>query len=90
MVALSADDEGDARAMVEDHAVRFPILYGLDPVETARTVGLYRNEEKGFFQPGGFVLQDGAVRIATYSSGPIGRIWPGETLKEIEVLRGRE
>lgn len=90
VVALSADDAEEARAMVEDHVVTFPILHGLDAVEDARRVGAYHDPEKGIIQPAGFLVAGDEVRMAVYASGPIGRLRSEETLKEIDHLREKE
>ena len=90
MWALSADDADEARAMVEDHGVEFPLLYGFDVPETAERMGAYHDPDRGVIQPAGFILRGGKVVIATYSSGPVGRLGAAETIQEIDHLRGRE
>lgn len=87
VVALSGDDAGEARAMVDDHAIEFPIVYGLAVPEEADRIGAYRDADGGIIQPAGFILRNGIVKNAVYSSGPVGRLRPEESLKEIAYLR---
>lgn len=90
MWALSADDSEEARAMVEDHGVEFPVLYGFDASEAAERIGAYHGSELDVIQPAGFILQGGEVVIATYSNGPVGRLGAAETIEEIDYLRDQE
>ena len=87
MVALSADDAEEARAMAEDHDVDFLLVHGLDAVEAAERIGAYHDPEQGIVQPAGFLLKGDEVRMAVYANGPIGRLRPEETLREIDYLR---
>jgi hypothetical protein len=49
-------------------------MYGLDgPAESAK-MGSFIDEEKGFFHATNFILKDGIVKHATYSTGPLGRL----------------
>lgn len=72
--ALSVDTADDAARTVKRHGLSFPVGYGLDLDETVRKTGAYADREKGHLQATSFILRNGAVAHATYSSGPLGRL----------------
>lgn len=74
VVALSVDSEEDAKKAVEKRGVTFPVLYGLDARKESEKIGSFIEEKKGFFHATNFILKDGVVRHATYSTGPLGRL----------------
>lgn len=85
VVALSADDEEGARAMMEEVDASFPIAYGLDVDEMEERVGTYvqKGGEREHLQPAQFILKpDGTVVLASYSSGPVGRLGAEDALEE--------
>ena len=49
-------------------------LGGLDVRKESEKIGAYLDSENGYFQPANFVLCNGKVLHATYSSGPSGRL----------------
>ena len=90
VVALSADGREGAREMEEDEGLDFPVLYGLDCKDVRDRFGIYieKRTEKTHLQPAQFILDpDGTVRLASYSSGKVGRLDAREALDEIEDLR---
>lgn len=72
--ALSIDSEKDAGKTVKRHELTFPVGFGLDGGDVEGRIGAYRDPEEGHLQATGFILQDGRVMHATYSSGPLGRL----------------
>ncbi len=75
IVAASTDPFDKARATVTDHALTFPVGYGLPLHATARALGAFSDPERGILQAMGFVVKpDGRIAVAQYSSGPIGRL----------------
>lgn len=85
VVALSVDDEEGAREMMEKVEAGFPLLYGLDVDEMEERIGAYveKGGEREHLQPAQFILKpDGRVALASYSSGPVGRLDAEEALKE--------
>jgi len=89
-VALSVDKEEDARTMVERHKVGFPVVYGLDVRKEADKIGAYFDSENGYFQPANFILRNGRVFNATYSSGPLGRLQAQHVLMLVDHFRKEE
>lgn len=88
VVALSADEENDARGTAEQLGLSFPVLFGLDARATGEAIGAYTGVRKGraHLQPSGFVLSpEGTVAHAVYSSGKVGRLTATDALT---VLRG--
>ncbi len=89
-MALSVDKEEDARTMVERHKVGFPVVYGLDVRKEADKIGAYFDSENGYFQPANFILRNGRVFNATYSSGPLGRLQAQHVLMLVDHFRKQE
>lgn len=73
-MALSVDSEDDARTMQQEENISFPVIYGLDCESEADKIGAYYDEEGPFFHATNFLLRDGKIFQATYSSGPLGRL----------------
>lgn len=89
-MALSVDKEEDGRTMVERHGVGFPIVYGLDVRKEAEKIGAYFDSENGYFHPANFILRNGTVVQATYSSGPLGRLQAHHVLMLVDHFRKEE
>ncbi len=53
----------------------------------AEKIGAYFDSENGYFQPANFILRDGKVVQATYSSGPLGRLQAEQVLMLIDHYR---
>ncbi len=76
--------------MVEKHKTGFPVVYGLDVRKEAEKIDAYVDNENGYFQPATFILRDGTVVQATYSSGPLGRLQAEQVLMLIDHYRKQE
>jgi peroxiredoxin len=75
VVAASTDPLEKARQTVAEHALTFPVGYGLPLHETAAALGAFYDERRGILQSTGFVVKpDRSIVVAQYSSGPIGRL----------------
>jgi peroxiredoxin len=72
--ALSVDGEEEAQKTVSRHRLEYSVCWGLDGEEVAAKTGAYRDTERGHLQATSFILRDGTVMHATYSSGPLGRL----------------
>lgn len=90
VVAVSADGAEDARKMKDEEGLGFPVLYGVDVHEARDRLGLFVKEnERTHLQPAQFILDpEGTVRLASYSSGAVGRLDAEEALAEVEKARG--
>ena len=73
--------------MVARHKIGFPFVYGLDVRKEAEKIGSYFDSEHGYFQPANFILRDGKVVQATYSSGPLGRFQAEHVLMLVDHYR---
>ncbi len=60
---------------MREHALSFPIGYGLPLRETAAALGTFYEDRRGVLQSTGFLIKpDKTIVVAQYSSGPIGRL----------------
>ena len=89
-MALSVDKEEDARKMVDNHKIGFPVVYGLDVRKEAEKIGAYFDSENGYFEPANFILRNEKVFQATYSSGPLGRLQAQHVLMLVDHYREEE
>ena len=90
IVAISADPLDEAKQTVEKHHLTFPVLYGANPASIAKTFGSYidNNAHGTHVNSTNFVLQpSGAIAVAVYSSGAIGRIVPDDALGFIKYMQ---
>jgi peroxiredoxin len=75
VTAASTDPLDKATETVKEHALAFPVGYGLPLKETAARLGAFYEEKRGFLQATGFVVRpDRTIAVSQYSSGPIGRL----------------
>ena len=79
IVAASVDPIDKAREVAA--GLSFPVGYGVTRA-TADLIGAWWEERRSIVQPSEFlVAADGKVRASSYSSGPIGRVDPGDVVK---------
>jgi len=75
VVAASTDPVEKAKETVSEHALTFPVGYGLPMRETAAALGAFYEERRNILQATGFVMTpDKTIVVSQYSSGPIGRL----------------
>ncbi len=75
MIAASTDPLEKATETVKEHALGFPVGYGLPLEETAARLGAFYEQKRGCLQATGFVVKpDWTLAVSQYSSGPIGRL----------------
>jgi len=86
LYALSVDPRDEAQKTVERHGLEYPVGFGLDGDEVVEKTGAYRDEEAGHLQATSFILRDGHVMHATYSSGPLGRLQAEHALGFIQYV----
>ena len=79
IVAASVDPLDKAREVAAE--LSFAVAYGVTRALADR-IGGWWEERRAIIQPSEFlVAADGKVRASTYSSGPIGRVDPGDVVK---------
>ena len=67
----------------------FPVAYGMTR-EQGDAVGAWWEERRDHIQPSEFLLTgDGRVMTSMYSSSPVGRMDPQETLSLVKFLAAR-
>lgn len=65
------------------------MAYGVTPA-IAETIGAWWEPRRDHIQPSEFILrQDGRIISSTYSSSPVGRLDPAQTLTLIRFLNER-
>ncbi len=90
LYALSTDDQEHAREMADKHGLTFPVLYGVDGRELSRTWGAYYEENRGILHATAYILRpEHTIASATYSTGPVGRLTPGEALGIIQFYKSK-
>lgn len=88
VLAGSVDAVPEARKTVKDLGLSFPVAHGLDLEETGRILGGFYQQEKEYLQPSGFVIRpDGTLEVASYSSGPIGRLKAANVLALVRYYK---
>ncbi len=88
IVAGSKDDRDKAEEV--GAPLPFPVAYGVTR-EQADTLGAWWDETRDFMQPSEFILNHrGRVIHSTYSSSPVGRTDPAETLVLLNFLESRK
>lgn len=88
IVAGSKDDRDKAEEV--GVPLPFPVAYGVTR-EQADTLGAWWDETRDFMQPSEFILNHrGRVIHSTYSSSPVGRTDPAETLVLLKLLESRK
>ena len=90
VVALSVDAEKYAQKSVDKHSLTFPVIYGLDGPSEAAKMGSFVDEDKGFFHATNFILRNGTVNHATYSTGPLGRLRAKNVAMLVGYYQGQE
>ena len=85
VVAFSTDRAEDAAGTVAHLGLGFPVGWGLDLDEAGATLGAYIERRRGILHATGFLLKPGAtIGVAVYSSGPVGRLWPGDVTRLVD------
>jgi hypothetical protein len=82
--AGSVDSEEDTLKVAAE--LSFPVAYGMTRA-AGDTIGAWWEERRNHIQPSEFLLtSSGRVMSSTYSSSPVGRMDPAETLKLVTFL----
>ena len=84
------DPEDKAGETVHKLGLAYPVGYGLNAEAVSELTGSFYNPDKGFLHAAGFLLRpDKNIEVAAYSSGPIGRLVAGDTLKLVRFYKGK-
>lgn len=89
VVAVSVDDRETTQALVDGLRVTaFPVLHSADAEKINELTGAFIERDRGFLHATGFMLSPrGKVAQAVYSTGPIGRLNPLDTLRVLEFVQ---
>ena len=87
LFAGTVDSEEKTAEVAAD--LGFPVAYGITRA-VGDTIGAWWEERRDHIQPSEFlVTQTGRVMSSTYSSSPVGRMDPEETLSLVKILASR-
>ncbi len=86
VVGASVDSRDDAGEVQQ--ALSFPIAHGVTRSH-AEAIGAWWDGKREFIQPSEFLLRDGRIVGATYSTGPVGRMEAADVLRLVEILESR-
>ena len=87
IIAGTVDSEEKTLEVAEP--LGFPVSYGMTR-EDGDKIGAWWAEPRDHIQPSEFVLtQDGKVLMSAYSTSPLGRMDPEETLTLIKFVNAR-
>lgn len=87
LLALTAEPLEDAKRMVEELNLEYPVAYGLELPRDAEKIGAFWEEKRRIFQPAGFLLNsEKKVLHATYSTWGIGRVTAEDALSTVTQL----
>lgn len=90
LVAASVDPIEDARKVVGELSLTFPIGCGLDALAVAERLGCFYQAENPYLHASGFILQpDERIANAVYSTGPGGRLTAYDCLNRISKMSKR-
>lgn len=82
VIGATVDSVEDVTAMSERLGLEFPVLAEIDRAQVVDGMGAYPLDRRGTYHPVNVILdENGAVDVASYSSGAIGRIGPEEALR---------
>lgn len=85
--AAVVEDEETTQKVADN--LGFPVAYGVTRAQ-GDLLGSWWDEKNDFIQPSEFVLsRKGKVVMSTYSSTPIGRMDPAETLTLLTMITKR-
>ena len=77
--------------MIRAEALTYPVAYGVDAEEVSRLTGAFYQAEKGFLHATGFLFnRKGTIKVAAYSTGPIGRLTAEDCLKLIKHFQKQD
>jgi hypothetical protein len=75
---------------VEEGQLTYPLAWGLKVPDDAERIGADWDAKRKIIQPSEFIVgRERRVLHATYSTGPIGRIDPGDALALIRFLKSK-
>ncbi|MBS3780351.1 MAG: redoxin domain-containing protein, partial [Desulfovermiculus sp.] len=81
ILAGSVDALPEAQKTVKELGLSFAVAHGLDLDTIGQSLGGFFESEKRFLQPSGFLIRPtGTIEVASYSSGPIGRLKAADVL----------
>ena len=91
ILAASVDSRQDAEKMVQAEGLSYPVAYGVDAEEVSQLTGAFYQAEKNFLHATGFLFnRKGTIKVAVYSTGPIGRFTAEDCLGLIKHFQKQD
>ncbi|MDA0956888.1 MAG: redoxin domain-containing protein [Proteobacteria bacterium] len=88
IIAATVDDREHVAAVAE--GLSFPVCYGVDR-DLGDTIGAWWEPRRDHIQPSEFIIAgSGLVVSSNYSSSPVGRMDPAETLTLLKFLSSKK
>ena len=88
VIAATVDSQEETHKVAEP--LSFPVCYGVTR-EVGDTIGAWWEERRDHIQPSEFLITGkGRVLSSTYSSSPLGRMDPEETVSLLKILAARK
>lgn len=90
VIAASVDAPDAARETAESLKLSYPVAHGLDYEAVSRATGAFIGHERKILQATGFLLKpDLQIHVASYSTGPIGRLTPNDVSAVLRTALAR-
>ena len=91
VIGGSSDSLEDAERTIAAHGLTYPLAYGVDAADVARTTGAFYDPRGGFVEATGFIVRPNRrLAVGVYSTGGVGRLAAGETMNVIQYLQKKE
>ena len=82
VIGLVVDSVADVNAMIERLGLEFPVVGEVDRDQVIQGLDAYPLDRRQSFHPVNIIVDvNGAVEVASYSSGAVGRIGVEEALR---------
>jgi alkyl hydroperoxide reductase subunit AhpC len=90
VIAGSVDEKEKAKEIVDKIGITYPVAYGLSFEEVSRITGAFYEKERKIVHATGFLIRpDKTIAVASYSSGPIGRLVARDVLNLVRFYKTR-
>ena len=91
LIAGSVDPMDKARETAEKSGITYPVAYGMDVEEISEITGAFYDNERKYLHATGYLIRpDNTIEVACYSTGPIGRFVPKDTLMLVKYYKSRK
>lgn len=90
-LAASVDGPEESRGTVERLGLGFPVGHSLPMMPTATAFGAYYETRRQILHATNVLVRPGGtIGVVSYSSGPVGRMWPDDVVKLVTFWKSKE